>query len=420
MADVDPAVAKLVTVHIDKETMLGSPAPSLHVSLRPGKPPAQNTKIHSMSIDRNMIDTSKLTDNDILRALEGYGLSSAMPRYLPRASLNDILTNTDEIHSSVDCAPRAYGGPTVWPFTIGDLHCSFTADGTRFYFRFETEDVSIAFGAFRRIIIAAAHVFAARIKPPVESTTVRIWHVPDTMRAQWDTLRDVKKRNLSTIYLDDDKKTRLTMGLESFLKMEDEYGLYCIPWKRVHLFTGPPGTGKSSMVIALASLHNYGIARFSIHPSMTPGSLERLIQSLPARTFLLIEDIDALFTRKNDGTAANNIDFSTVLQAFDGIGTKPGLIAFLTSNHLERLDEALIRPGRVDVHIQFQQPERKQIEEALKMLGKRYVAEHEKFLTTVCPDGASKISIASLQRYLFDCIQLGRESLFSHISEIVK
>jgi len=54
--------------------------------------------------------------------------------------------------------------------------------------------------------------------------------------------------------------------------------------------------------------------------------------------------------------AANNksqISFSGLLNAIDGVASHEGRILIMTTNHRERLDPALIRPGRVDVQIEF-------------------------------------------------------------------
>ena len=90
----------------------------------------------------------------------------------------------------------------------------------------------------------------------------------------------------------------------------------------------------------------------------------------------------------------------------DGITTKRGMICFMTTNHIEELDDAFIRPGRVDMSIKFDYPDQTIILEALKVLAPGYSREHNEFLKKY-PD----ISIAWLQKHLFECHMEERKSI---------
>lgn len=55
------------------------------------------------------------------------------------------------------------------------------------------------------------------------------------------------------------------------------------------------------------------------------------------------------------------MSFSGLLNALDGVAAQEGRIIFLTTNHRELLDSALIRPGRIDVEFELGLASREQI-----------------------------------------------------------
>ncbi|MEO5931625.1 MAG: AAA family ATPase, partial [Candidatus Kapaibacterium sp.] len=66
-------------------------------------------------------------------------------------------------------------------------------------------------------------------------------------------------------------------------------------------------------------------------------------------SIILIEDVDAAFIQRQPGEQANHITFSGLLNAIDGVAAQAGRVIILTTNHPERLDPALVRPGRIDL-----------------------------------------------------------------------
>jgi len=86
---------------------------------------------------------------------------------------------------------------------------------------------------------------------------------------------------------------------------------------------------------------------------MSDESLRALVDGLPATAVLLIEDIDCAFKECRDTTIASGITLSGLLNALDGVSSRDGRVLFLTTNHPERLDPALLRAGRVDRKIEL-------------------------------------------------------------------
>jgi chaperone BCS1 len=141
-----------------------------------------------------------------------------------------------------------------------------------------------------------------------------------------------------------------------------------IPYRRGYLLYGLPGSGKSSFIQALAGELDFGIALVNLSErGVTDDRLASLMTSLPARTLLLLEDADAAFTNRrqaeSDGYSGSTVTFSGLLNALDGVAAGEERIAFLTTNHIERLDPALIRPGRVDMTVRIGEATRYQAAE---------------------------------------------------------
>ena len=80
--------------------------------------------------------------------------------------------------------------------------------------------------------------------------------------------------------------------------------------------------------------------------------LIHLLSNTPERAFVLIEDIDAAFNKRvqtSEDGYQSSVTFSGFLNALDGVASGEERIIFMTTNHPEKLDSALIRPGRVDL-----------------------------------------------------------------------
>lgn len=91
--------------------------------------------------------------------------------------------------------------------------------------------------------------------------------------------------------------------------------------------------------------------------------LNYLLNESPPRSIILLEDIDAAFLERGNSDSSAQITFSGILNALDGIGAQEGRILFMTTNRIELLDSALIRPGRVDVSIHFDLADSNQVKE---------------------------------------------------------
>jgi len=117
------------------------------------------------------------------------------------------------------------------------------------------------------------------------------------------------------------------------------------------LLYGPPGTGKTSFTQAIAGAKNLNLCYVNLSKKdLNDESFNRMLQDAPTKSILLLEDIDALFEQREGGELySRDLSFSGFLNALDGVRSQEGQILFMTTNHIEKLDPALLRPGRTDV-----------------------------------------------------------------------
>ena len=193
-------------------------------------------------------------------------------------------------------------------------------------------------------------------------------------------------RSLDTVILDDKQKEEISEDLKEFLLPATNkwYSNRGLPYRRGYLLYGPPGTGKTSLSVALSGAFGLPIYALSLSVSwMNDDTLALLFSSLPKNCLVLLEDIDACgVARGKDEAGKENVasspkplddkdrnnsnakpsaqvSFSGLLNAIDGVASKEGRALIMTTNHRERLDEALIRPGRVDLQIKFAYADKK-------------------------------------------------------------
>lgn len=186
---------------------------------------------------------------------------------------------------------------------------------------------------------------------------------------KWDKFGNPRsKRPLDSVILDKGVKERIVDDVQDFLSSSKWYYERGIPYRRGYLLYGPPGTGKSSFIQALAGHLNYDIAMLNLSErGLTDDRLNHLLTVIPQRTLVLLEDVDAAFSNRRqveaDGYQGANVTFSGLLNALDGVGSAEERVIFLTTNHVERLDEALVRPGRVDMTVRLAEATIYQIEQ---------------------------------------------------------
>ncbi|KAI8338985.1 P-loop containing nucleoside triphosphate hydrolase protein [Chlamydoabsidia padenii] len=221
----------------------------------------------------------------------------------------------------------------------------------------------------------------------------------------WRRTRSRPKRPLGTIVIPLNVKQQLIDDTKEFLASEQWYSDRGIPYRRGYLLYGEPGSGKTSFVYSMAGELGQNIYVVNLSSKgLTDDVLTELLSDTPSRCILLIEDVDAAFVQRSrgDATVGNNITFSGLLNAIDGVSAQEGRILCMTTNHPEKLDEALIRPGRIDVRVHFGNATKHQAEELFNKFYPHLDSDH---ISSLARQFASKIpdnrfSMAHLQGFL--------------------
>jgi hypothetical protein len=203
-------------------------------------------------------------------------------------------------------------------------------------------------------------------------------------------------KTFDNLFIDQNIKTQLKNDLDTFLTGREFYTRVGIPYKRSYLFYGPPGTGKSSSYYAIANYTQRDLYKLSL-VGLDSEKFRLIISNIPSGVVLAIDDVDRVHgtCKKSDAKSSENdkknkekdsekvsvkdsergdskrdlddldedsdvigsrINISTFLEIFDGYDYLQDTIVILTTNNFDKLDPALIRPGRSDLALNITHP----------------------------------------------------------------
>ena len=225
----------------------------------------------------------------------------------------------------------------------------------------------------------------------------------------WNEHKLLDNRNIDTIYLPD--KEDIINDIKLFFNPDiiQRYSELNINHTKIYMLYGIPGTGKTSLIKALAFYFKKNIAYITISSDSNYKSVLTLIENVPDNSFLCLEDTDALFGE--DRKQKTDLTFSGFINIFDGINTPNNTIMFLTTNKIKELDQAIIR--RVNYFIEFKYATKEQIQNMFNHFFPKYISEFDKFYNHV---NGNDVTINVLEkfftRYLFDNI-IEKGKLFS-------
>lgn len=177
----------------------------------------------------------------------------------------------------------------------------------------------------------------------------------ETMKVLYSKM---KLRFLDTLFFSHKEKEIICNHIDKFNDNEKFYEDKQLLYKTGILLYGEPGTGKSSLVKALATKYNRSIINVNMS-NIKNIDLNRLTQSINVdesrKYIILLEDIDTLFLNRvnKDIDKEDQCVINKLLQFLDS-NTSPNNVIFIaTTNHKERLDEALLREGRFDLKVEI-------------------------------------------------------------------
>lgn len=234
-------------------------------------------------------------------------------------------------------------------------------------------------------------------------------------KGYWSELSSLPKRKLDSVILDKDNLTNIVTDIHKFIDSEDEYLDKGIPYKRNYLLEGLPGTGKTSLIFAIASELDMDLCVINFSHSVDDINFMDAISNMNDKSILVLEDIDCVFGDRKSEITKSGITFAGILNVLDGIGRKHKLITFMTTNYSDRLDNALIRPGRIDYKLKFEFSNKEQTKQMYhKLINNANDGDCKTFIDKV---KKYKYTTATLQKYLFKYRDANIQNIMDNIED---
>ncbi|KAJ2999798.1 hypothetical protein HDV02_001821 [Globomyces sp. JEL0801] len=265
-------------------------------------------------------------------------------------------------------------------------------------------------------------------------------------------------RGLDCICLDQAQDAMLRKDLNNFMQDKDFYARMGMPYRRGYLFSGKPGTGKSSLINAISATFKRDLYYINLKDFKDDTSLQCAFSDVKKNGIIVLEDVDAqsrivhkrsekvgpdcsspleqiLFAamnadsgstdktkddddkddddkKKKDSskykdTTSGGLSLSALLNCMDGYTLNEGVMIIMTSNHPERLDPAVIRPGRIDLHLELGYSTHYQIQNMYSLVKNKRANDTVKTdetdnddAVTVHSDEEDKLNLDDLPEYI--------------------
>jgi chaperone BCS1 len=195
----------------------------------------------------------------------------------------------------------------------------------------------------------------------------------------WMRVEGYSPRLMESVILKSGEKDQLVRDIEKFRNARHRYRQLGVPYHRGYLLYGPPGTGKTSLVSAMAARFQINIYAINLS-AFNDRALTSVINDVPQNSVILFEDIDCMksgearvthgevagktatnsIERQKEEVAGMGVTLSGLLNVLDGFSAPENVLFVMTSNVIENLDPALLRPGRIDYKLYMGHADEKQ------------------------------------------------------------
>ncbi|KAI7746903.1 hypothetical protein M8C21_018125 [Ambrosia artemisiifolia] len=299
--------------------------------------------------------------NDLYNATELYLSSRILSFETKRVTLtknpsNNIINVAMDVN---ECFLDTYNGVTFkWSLVSKNLPNKVTE--LSFELKFHQKHKDMVLNEYFPFIINDAK------RKKLERRTLKLYTVDS--EEVWTSVNLDHPSKFATLAMESDVKESVMKDLDRFVERREYYRKVGKAWKRGYLLYGPPGTGKSSLIAAMANYLNFDIYDLELADVKSNYHLRKLLVATRNRSILVVEDIDCsveLHDRANGEVVAegehhrrehheeHKVTLSGFLNFIDGLWSSCGdeRIIVFTTNRKEKLDPALLRPGRMDVHI---------------------------------------------------------------------
>ncbi|CAN6914794.1 hypothetical protein Bca4012_088126 [Brassica carinata] len=325
--------------------------------------------------------------NELYNAVQLYLSSSSvsssnrlsLTRALNSSSITFGLSNNDSIFDTFNSAT------VLWEHIVTQRQTQTFAwrpmpeEKRGFTLRIKKKDKSLILDSYLDHIVEKADEIRRRNQDRLLYTNSRGGGGSlDSRGLPWESVPFKHPSTFETLAMDPVKKREIMEDLKDFAECQSFYRRTGRAWKRGYLLYGPPGTGKSSMIAAMANYLGYDIYDLELTEVKSNSELRKLLMKTSSKSIIVIEDIDCSINLTNRGNKfnepemtltgsglgdesgngngngnGNTITLSGLLNFTDGLWSCCGSerIFVFTTNHIEKLDPALLRSGRMDMHV---------------------------------------------------------------------
>ncbi|KAE8784589.1 AAA-ATPase [Hordeum vulgare] len=331
----------------------------------------------------DVTETDGMSNNEIYDAVQLYLSSTAAPASGARLSLtrpHNATSFTFGLAASDRVVDAFRGAAVTWEHVVAPRQSPgfswrpLPEEKRRFTLRIRRGDREKLLPAYLDHILATAQEIRRRSQDRLLYTNAR-GGAMDSRGLPWDPVPFKHPSTFDTLAMDPDRKASIMADLRDFADGSSFYERTGRAWKRGYLLYGPPGTGKSSMIAAMANFLGYDVYDLELTEVSSNAELRKLLMKTTSKSIIVIEDIDCSVDLTNraalapaprprptldgavdqDAGAASgrSITLSGLLNFTDGLWSCCGSerIFVFTTNHIEKLDPALLRSGRMDMHV---------------------------------------------------------------------